>query len=894
MNKKKKPLILCIDDDIEMLKLLQLRLSKAGYRVALAENGTKGLYIAKKYKPNLVLLDVVMKQMDGYQVCAELQKNRETAYIPVIFVTAMKREDDRAKAIALGAVDFLVKPVTKQLLLEKTTAHIKTDLHWKKAVHTKTDLTQKTGEKSATWYEKIKYSRFTQFKEFLSSQLELSSEKKERLSRISYTDVYSISSELKIEPGRIAQFIAEYMNLLYLPHVDAQDVVLGSLPTPFCKSNHVVIVGKKAFPEPGIQPPGRSKAQEEKLKKARHTQISMGDASEKAFVISNPFDWELLGNLNKFIRFDKRTALFITEPRNIELLFKLETKDAKGVSITAARTAKSVKAGRKTASESMESKKFETQKNPVIYITNSILEKAVQERASDIHIEPKEEITLVRFRVDGDLKEYFKLKKKTGIQLLSRFKVLAGLDIAEKRKPQDGAFETIIHDRAFSLRLSTTNTPSGESLVIRLLEPNVKPKEMKDLGMTDLQAETMLSMVKRSGGMVLIVGAAGSGKTTTIYSLLHQIDTETRSLISVEDPVEYRIASANQQQVNEKAGVTFDALLKTAVRQDPDILFMGEIRDTFSAKIAIDFASTGHLTISTLHTTNATTAIFRLERLGIQRDIIGETVLAVIAQKLLKKLCSHCKKSVPISQEEIDMLAPFTRKIPSRVARPAGCDKCNNTGYYGRESVYEILKFDAAVSKMVQDNAPISKIRNYCQNKGHHLIANHAVEKVSTLTFDLKQIYERVLVEEMKSLEPDVQQAVTKKNKTPKGTDDHPLILLAEDDEDTRKLITRYLENAGCKITAAQDGIDALFQLNKKSFDLIISDINMPNMDGFKLMEIAKQKEIESPVIFLTGSTEEGNEEKGLELGALDYIKKPVKKEILLLRVKRVLGNIKS
>jgi type II secretory ATPase GspE/PulE/Tfp pilus assembly ATPase PilB-like protein len=192
----------------------------------------------------------------------------------------------------------------------------------------------------------------------------------------------------------------------------------------------------------------------------------------------------------------------------------------------------------------------------------------------------------------------------------------------------------------------------------------------------------------------MIVGPTGSGKTTTIYSLFSKIDCQTKSLISIEDPVEYIIPFANQQQVNEKVGVTFEALLKSSVRQDPDILYIGEIRDKYSANVAIDFASTGHITVTTMHTSNATTAIFRLERLGIDRGIIADNLLCVIGQRLIKKLCTQCRKIVHISEEEKNMLSSFTNEIPSQVAQPMGCPKCNNTGYYGREGIYEVIKFD--------------------------------------------------------------------------------------------------------------------------------------------------------------------------------------------------------
>ncbi|MBW2664329.1 MAG: Flp pilus assembly complex ATPase component TadA, partial [Deltaproteobacteria bacterium] len=363
--------------------------------------------------------------------------------------------------------------------------------------------------------------------------------------------------------------------LPYVSHVNQEDIRMGVLPTAFCKANYVLAI--------------------------------KDDSGEGAFVLINPFDWELLDTMMKFSGLDKTSSIIITEPPNIESVFDYYSPGRVGTDSIIEAKPEIEKPVIETVSKLSEA---EIRERPVVHIANNIIGTAVTERASDIHIEPKENNTVVRFRIDGDLREMFRLKKNTGIKLITRFKALGGLDIAEKRKPQDGSSAANIDGRTFILRLSTTSTPSGESLVMRILEPDINPKELTELGMTDRQTSTLINAANRKAGLILIVGGTGSGKTTTIYSLLSKIDCETRSLMSVEDPVEYRIPLANQQQVNEKAGVTFDTLLKASVRQDPDILYMGEVRDNYSAKMAIDFASTGHLTVTTLHTSNATTAIF--------------------------------------------------------------------------------------------------------------------------------------------------------------------------------------------------------------------------------------------------------------------------------------------
>ncbi len=854
MNEKQKPLIMCIDDDEVTLKLLDRLIKNAGLDVITAASGRNALEKAKKTRPDIILLDIMMPDMDGYQVCSKLQKNNETSYIPVIFVTALGKKQDKARAFSVGATDYLVKPIKKDDLLQKIRKHIKTDTQWKEL-----------RKNDRGWREKLLPSEFLQFKEFLFAQIALEPEKRYKFSNIPPQKIYSISKAVKISKSKIAQLIAKFLKVPCPSKINTDHIRLGVLPTTYCRSNHVVPVSNAS--------------------------------GKEGFVLSNPFDWDLMDNLMRLSGIDKKFELMITEPGNIDSLFE-HGEPAKP------KTSFPTKERRKAAGLVSKSK---IKEKPVVHISNILLDKAVKERASDIHIEPKELDTVIRFRVDGDLKDIVTIKKNTGIKLISRYKVIGGLDIAERKKPQDGTFAAIIDERTFNFRISTTSTPDGESLVMRMLEPYAKPKDLTELGMTEKQVNTLIACANRKAGLILIVGGTGSGKTTTIYSLLSKIDIQIRSLMSIEDPVEYRIPLANQQQVNEKTGVTFDALLKASVRQDPDILYMGEIRDNYSAKMGIDFASTGHLTITTMHTSNATTAIFRLERLGIDRRIMADTIVAVLAQGLLKKLCGHCKEIVPISQEEVEMLSPFIDNIPSMVAHPVGCPKCNNTGYYGREGLYEILSFDPKISEMVRVGISIAEIRAFTHTRGDYLITDHALEKMRNHLFAPKDIYDKLLIEEIdfrklplkkiapaETVIPEAAPAKATVSAVAPGKlkkEEPPLILIVEDDSLTQKLIARLLENRGYRVTIAGDGIEALLCLGKEEFNLILSDINMPNLDGFKLLEMMGQKGIKAPVIFMTSRTDPEDELKGFKLGAMDYIKKPIQKEIFLLRVERALED---
>jgi len=852
-----QPLILVVDDNQDQLRLMERFLSSSGFSVIAADSGLKGLSALNEAKPDLILLDVMMPEMDGYEVCSRLQKNGETAYIPVIFITALGEEQDKARAFAVGAVDYVVKPVQKETLLEKVRTHIKTYTLWK-------ELQQE----GAPPEERAESSDFPHFKQFLFEQLDIDPVQKDQLHTTPPDHIYSMARHLGISNSQMATYIADFLKLPYFSQINPYDVKLGVLPMPFCKTNLVVALGNG------------------------------GD--ENTFALSNPFNLETLDNLRKISGKDKALKLAVTEPEHIELLFKYESglgaeQPTKKIVMDGGVQGIEGPTRQFPVEEPVEQiSEADIKKHPIVYIANTMVNKAVAERASDIHIEPKEDETVVRFRVDGDLKDSFALKKNTGVMLISRLKVLGGLDLAERRKPQDGSFAATINNKTFKLRLATTSTPYGESLIIRLLEPSAKPKDLSELGMMDTQVDTMADFATRTHGVILMVGPTGSGKTTTIYSFLSHIDCQTRSLISVEDPVEYNIAYANQQQVNEKAGITFESLLKSAVRQDPDVLFLGEVRDPYSAKMSIDFASTGHLTVTTLHTSNATTAIFRLERLGLDRGTMADTIIGVVAQRLLKKLCPHCKQVAQISPEERAMLAPFTDEVPSQVAHPVGCPKCNNTGYFGREGIYEIIKFDHEISDMVRSGMPIAEIRNFIRDRGDFLISTHVVEKTKKLLFAPKDIYEQVLVEELVFEEKKPQKEDPKKEShhipiAEKEIKDKISILVVEDDHDSRRLVTRFLENYGYTVTPAEDGVSALLQLGKDTFDLIISDVNMPNLDGFKLLEMKGQKGIETPVIFLTSRSDPEDMNRGLGLGAADYITKPTKKDILLAKVKTVL-----
>ena len=704
---------------------------------------------------------------------------------------------------------------------------------------------------------------FNKFKEFLASRLNLSIEKKDQLNSMTPFQINSLPTDLGIHRHEITKAMSEYLSMSYIQYIDVKDVQKEAISLVFAQSHNVLV----------------AKDQE----------------GQTFFIINNPFDLDLIDTLKKLFGRDSIKNISLADAETIQNIF-LELQDSP---IKVAPVAKKREDTKSAASKEINNNPDERARGAtgiktefIVSAANDILKAAVLERASDIHIEPKKGNTVVRLRVDGDLREKSVLDSKEGNMIISRFKALGGMDIAERRRPQDGASEMSIGGNNFKLRLATTSTPHGESLIIRLLQSEVKPKALNDLGMSESHVKSMTNFSKRSEGLILMVGPTGSGKTTTIYSFLSIIEHGTRSIISVEDPVEYRIPFANQQQVNDKAGVTFESLLKSAVRQDPDVLFIGEVRDPFSAKIAMDFASTGHLTISTLHTTNATTAMFRLERLGVSRGTMADALKGIVAQRLIKKLCPHCKQIRPILLEEAELLGNYTKDIPPDIAEPVGCQKCGNTGYYGREGIYEVIDFDAEISEMVRAGEQIYKIREFMRQRGDLMLSGHALNKVRNLTFSLKDIYANLLVEETKST---VREEVKAEAVQPSILEETPksvyTIMVVEDEPVTQKLIRKILEDKGYLVAMAGDGIEALMNIGKGNYDLILSDVSMPNLDGFKFMEMINQKGISTPVIFLTMKEDPEDEIRGLELGAVDFIKKPINKNILLTRIGKILNE---
>ncbi len=365
--------------------------------------------------------------------------------------------------------------------------------------------------------------------------------------------------------------------------------------------------------------------------------------------------------------------------------------------------------------------------SPVVRLINSLIRQALKMGASDIHIEPLENRIRVRVRIDGDLQEILTPSKHTQSALVTRVKIIAGMNIAEKRLPQDGRIEIKIDDSAVDLRISVLPTVHGEKIVMRLLDRGNFLKTKKELGFTPENMDIFDTILEAPNGVILVTGPTGSGKTTTLYAALNELNKLNKNIITVEDPVEYKIEGINQVQVNNKAGLLFSTGLRSILRQDPDIIMVGEIRDEETAEIAVRAAITGHLVISTLHTNDAPSTIMRLQDMGIKPFLIAASVRGIVAQRLVKRVCTNCKEEYKASDIEKSLLGvdgDITLK------RGTGCPKCFNSGYSGRIAIHEILKVDKVVREAIQDGKSIDEISKAAEKGGMKTLKENCRELV--------------------------------------------------------------------------------------------------------------------------------------------------------------------
>jgi type IV pilus assembly protein PilB len=374
---------------------------------------------------------------------------------------------------------------------------------------------------------------------------------------------------------------------------------------------------------------------------------------------------------------------------------------------------------------------------PLVRLVNSVLFQAAEDGASDVHFEPQEDALVVRFRIDGVLHEMQRIPKRLLPGVTTRLKVLAKMDIAERRKPQDGriSLNAAAAGRMLDIRVATLPTVEGEKIVMRLLDKSRRPPTLSELGLSESMRELMTNLITRPTGALLVTGPTGSGKSTTLFACLNQINRPEINIITVEDPVEYRLSGVNQVQINNRGGVTFAAALRSILRSDPDVVMVGEIRDGETAKISIEAALTGHLVLSTLHTNDAPGAITRLNEMGVEPFLTGAAVSGVLAQRLARKLCTHCCEMYNPSVEEL-IAARVSPDVAASVDgmsfyRKRGCPRCNQTGYRGRIGIYQLLEMTEELSSLAAAKASRDEIERCALSTGMRTLWDDGLAKVA-------------------------------------------------------------------------------------------------------------------------------------------------------------------
>jgi type IV pilus assembly protein PilB len=588
----------------------------------------------------------------------------------------------------------------------------------------------------------------------------------------------------------------------------------------------------------------------------------------------------------------------------------------------------------------------EAEQAPIVKMVNLILLEAFNAKASDIHIEPGPNAVVVRYRVNGILEDSLQVPKWVHGPAIARIKVMAKLDITERRVPQDGHLSVRHRDAIVDVRVSSLPTTYGEKVVMRVLDPSIGPRRLADLGFEDGDLETVRRVIQRPEGMILVTGPTGSGKTTTLYAVLQEILSPELNIVTIENPVEYQVKGVSQVEVNEKQGLTFSSVLRSVLRQDPDVILVGEIRDKETAQIAFQAAQTGHLVLSTLHTNDTVATITRLLDLGVEPFVVAPSLLAVVAQRLVRSVCPAC--AAPAAADDAAAAALGLRDR-SRLRRGRGCPACRKSGFAGRIGCYEVLPVTRRIQQLVEQHAAESAIRVAAEQDGMRSLRDDArlkVEKGVTTPDEVVRVVQFesrgptcpscaasvedsftmcpycraqlrltcggcgvVLKKEWAACPfcgaqsqpvaapPPTQVAAAESAPAPEssavGRIDVPRVLVVDDHDDVRDLVRRAILKSPfpVEVELASNGPEALAKVAARTPHLIVLDVMMPGMDGFEVCRKlrADLKTALIPVLMLTARDDADSKRMGFLAGTDDYVVKPFDRPELIARVQRLL-----
>jgi len=561
----------------------------------------------------------------------------------------------------------------------------------------------------------------------------------------------------------------------------------------------------------------------------------------------------------------------------------------------------------------------DTKLAPIIRLVNLVLSGAAKAGASDIHVEPKERALLVRQRVDGLLHDVFKIPKHLQDATISRLKIISGMDISDRRRPQDGRSQLRFDGKRIDLRVSTLPTQYGEKVVIRLLDQKRAQMKMDQLDLTPENLGALQSLLRRPQGMILVTGPTGSGKSSTLYTSLNSVKSATNNIITIEDPIEYQLDGVNQVQINTKAGVTFAGGLRSILRQDPNIIFVGEIRDQETADIALQAAQTGHLLLSTVHTNDAPATVSRLLDLGIEPFLVASALIGILAQRLVRRTCLLCAVPQVPGAEVVERLGG-----PDRLPREAkwlagrGCEKCERSGFKGRLAIHELLVVNDELRELISRRAPEHEIRRAARAAGMRTLLEDGITKaaqgLTTLEAVLKVVKrdDAAADDEPEDLVPgDHAQASEEKVevsvKTPpsaveikavEGSEKKERVLIVEDDRTITSVVKYFLELEGYEVIVAENGLLGFEAAKRQLPQIVVTDCNMPVMDGVAMVKALRAESLtrDISILMLTsggGVDKVDDETRALDAGADDYIVKPVEPRRLVARIKTLLARSK-
>ncbi|MEA3245151.1 MAG: type II/IV secretion system protein [Gemmatimonadota bacterium] len=587
---------------------------------------------------------------------------------------------------------------------------------------------------------------------------------------------------------------------------------------------------------------------------------------------------------------------------------------------------------------------------PVIQLVDRIVAEGIQSRASDIHLEPEEAGVAVRYRIDGVLRQVMVLPRAAGVPLVSRVKIMAQLDIADRLRPQDGRARVAVQGSRVDLRVSTLPASQGEKVVIRILDQRSTVLSLDNLGLNQDELERIKTLLDVREGIILVTGPTGSGKTTTLYSMLRSIQQRGVNIVTVEDPVEYRLQGIVQVQVNEKAGLTFPAALRSILRQDPDVILVGEIRDKETASITVQASLTGHLVLSTLHTIDAASSVTRLVDIGVETYKIAAALKGVLAQRLVRRLCPHCRElQVGAVPERL------RRWFPQGVTlyRAVGCSECSQTGYRGRLALTEVLVMTPELERRIATNEAADRLTDAAKEGGMRGLWESGVQHVRngvTSVDEIVRVIEiptdpserastavpRPKLPDAPGAEGDAGSARDSKAMgapaapvreapragavvTPSGgvrtlhsappafeggtfelLDDgasvsgqSKKVLLVEDEDALRRVMKDLLEREGFNVFEAADGVVALDEIDRSAPDIVVLDLNLPRLDGYGVLSHLRSRPATAnlPVIVLTAKGDEDSEVRVFEYGASDYLTKPFRPRALSARLHSLLAR---